>query len=337
MTRALPFIAHGFAHGLAHTSTLSAKRTSRGWADICLRELLDRTSEQLGALDLSCLNGVFDELDRVRLNVGPTEWARLIADVIAPHPIRAQLHEEPFMRRAFEKPRGYAGDAMMMDLAYRDRPYCVTLTRLGAALHAWADGRPALLSVRERRTILAREIDAVAARCAGARVLSIACGHVREAQLSQAVQGRAISEFIALDQDGESLDVVEREQGELNVRVKRASVRRFVLSGDDLGDFDLVYSAGLYDYLDEKDAMAVTGAMFRSLRPGGRMLVANFTPDLRDIGCLEAIMDWHLTYRDEAALTTLAAGIPSERIAALSTTRDRFGNVVYMTIDRTRQ
>ena len=95
-----------------------------------------------------------------------------------------------------------------------------------------------------------------------------------------------------------------------------------------------MYSAGLYDYLNEEVAKAVTEAMFRSLRPGGRMLVANFAPDLRDIGLLEAIMDWRLIYRDEEALTKLASGIPSECIAALSTMRDRFGNVVYMTIDR---
>ena len=66
------------------------------------------------------------------------------------------------------------------------------------------------------------------------------------------------------------------------------------------------------------------------------MVVANFAPDLRDIGLLEAIMDWRLIYRDEDALTKLAAGIPSELIAALSTTRDRLGNVVYLTIDRAR-
>lgn len=318
----------------AHASTPSAPEVSRGSADLRLRKLLDRASKQLRALDLSSLNAFVDALDRVRRDAEPAEWTRLIADVIAPHPILAQLHEEPFTRRAFEKPRGYAGDAVLLDLAYRHRPYAVTLTRLGAALHAWIDRRPAAVSVLERRTILAGEIDAVAARREAARVLSIACGHLREAQLSDAVQGRAISEFVALDQDAESLAVVEREQREFNVHAHRASVRRFVRSGAELGDFDFVYSAGLYDYLNETDAMAVTEAMFRSLRPGGRMLVANFAPDLRDIGLLEAIMDWRLIYRGEAALLALAEEIPSEEVATQSTTRDRLGNVVYMTIDR---
>jgi len=314
--------------------TQSAEAARHGSPDLYLRKLLDRASKQLRAVDLSSMDAFIDALDELRRDVGQPEWTRLIAEVVAPHPIVSQMHEEPLMRRAFEKPRGYAGDAVMLDLAYRHRPYSVTLTRLGAALHVWTDHRPAARSLVERRTILAAEIDAVAARRHAPRVLSIACGHLREAQLSDAVQSRAISELVALDQDAESLAVVDREQGELNVRVERASVRRFVKSGTELGEFDLVYTAGLFDYLNEQDAMGVTEAMFRALRPGGRLLVANFAPELRDIGLFEAIMDWRLIYRDDAAVLRLADGIPCEEIEARSITRDTLGNVVYMTVDR---
>ena len=100
----------------AHESTTSIERVSRGSVDLYLRKLLDRMSRQLRALDLSSLNAGDDALDQLRRDVGPTEWTRLIADVIVPHPVVEQLREEPFTRRAFEKPRGYAGDAVMLDL-----------------------------------------------------------------------------------------------------------------------------------------------------------------------------------------------------------------------------
>jgi SAM-dependent methyltransferase len=326
MTLAMPVIAH--------RSTRSTRTSSHVRTESCLRAVLDRTSRQLGSADVSSMDDFVDELNRVRLSVAPTEWARLVTDVLAVHPILEQLHEEPFTRRAFEKPRGYAGDAVMMDMVYRDRPYEGALTTLGAALYAWIDCRPAAVSVRERRARLAAEIDAIAERYAAPRVLSIACGHVREAQVSRAMRRGAISELVALDQDGESLSVVEREQSELNVRVQRASVRRFVRTGSELGQFELVYSAGLYDYLNDADAKAVTEAMFRSVRPGGRLLIANLTPDLPDIGLLEAFMDWRLIYRDDEALARLADGIPAWEVAARSITRDRLGNVAYLTIDR---
>jgi len=327
MTVALPV--------LARELTPSVTECRRSRTDLYVKTLLDRTSRSLHSGDLSTIDAFADALDQVRLDAGAAEWSRLISDLIAPHPIATQLRAEPFTRRAFEKPRGYAGDAVMMDMVYRDRPYDVTLTRLGAALHAWVDRRPAAASVLERRKILATEIDAAAGRREAPRILSIACGHLREAQESVAVHARAISELVALDQDAESLAIVDREQGAFNVRVHRASVRRFVRRGQELGEFDFVYSAGLYDYLDEASAKSVTEAMFRSLRPGGRMLIGNFAPELRDIGFMEAVMDWRLIYRDEAALLQVANGLPSDEVAACSTTRDRPGNVVYMTIDRT--
>jgi hypothetical protein len=75
--------------------------------------------------------------------------------------------------------------------------------------------------------------------------------------------------------------------------------------------------------------------LFRALRPGGTLLVANFAPDLRDIGYMEAIMNWHLVYRDEAVLERTARKIPRDEIAAQRCFRDPPGNVVYFELRRT--
>ena len=42
------------------------------------------------------------------------EFARLCLE----HPLRQLLHEDPFTYRAFAKPRGYAGDAPLLDFIY---------------------------------------------------------------------------------------------------------------------------------------------------------------------------------------------------------------------------
>jgi SAM-dependent methyltransferase len=299
-----------------------------------LLRLLDQTSAELARVDLRGMNDFVIELDQIRRRSSRVEWEQMIRGVIAPHPILGQLHQEPFARRAFEKPRGYPGDAPLLDLIYRERPYSVELTRLGAALHAWADGQAGCRSVQERPRILAQAIDDTADRREGARILSLACGHLREAQLSNAVRQGAVAELIALDQDAESLAVVEREQRDFNVVVKRASVRRFVTAGSALGEFDLVYSAGLFDYLNETDAAMVTKAMFRSLRSGGRLLIANFAPELCEIAYMEAFLDWRLIYRDEAAMASLCSDLPAESVASRSMVRDSGGNVVYMTVEK---
>ena len=55
-------------------------------------------------------------------------------------------------------------------------------------------------------------------------------------------------------------------------------------------DPDLIYAAGLYDYLGDAIAIQLTSRLLQMLAPGGggRLLIANFNPDLRDIGYLEA-------------------------------------------------
>lgn len=82
---------------------------------------------------------------------------------------------------------------------------------------------------------------------------------------------------------------------------------------DTLGNLDLVYSAGLYDYLSEWVASALTRALFQRLRKGGRLLLGNLveTPDTTWI--MDYVCDWSLIYRDEAGLLRLADGLDRQK------------------------
>ena len=295
--------------------------------------LIDECYTSLASGDLSPLDDFVVHLESIRRELSVEEWSAYIADVIAPHPLRTLLHEEPFTRRAYEKPRGYAGDAPMLDLVYSDnRP--AELSELGKKLYEWALPKPGAESVRARREILAGIIDRVAAERPSARILSVACGHLREAQRSTAVREREVGEIVALDQDRESLSLVAREQSHHRVTPVHANIRRLLAGGTAYGTFDLAYAAGLYDYLDESVAQALTLSMFRALRPGGLLVVANFAPDLPVIGYMEAVMDWILRYRVEPEVERFAARVPREEIAELRTFRDEPGNVVYLSVRR---
>src|SRR5262249_1235250 len=152
---------------------------------------------------------------------------------------------------AFMKPRGYPGDAELLDLIYGDTPFTGEMTRLGALIHGVAPSQQSCRSVRERREILAKLIDRTAAEHRLPRILSLACGHLREAQRSDAVKNGAVGEIVAVDQDALSLSVARESNGAVITPVK-ASIRRFLVDATIYGDFDLIYSAGLYDYLDDE-------------------------------------------------------------------------------------
>jgi SAM-dependent methyltransferase len=286
----------------------------------------------LDSLDVAGMEVLMPCLNLVRLGQSAADWQNTIARIIAPHRVRAMLHEEPLTRHAFEKPRGYPGDAGLLDLIYRDAPFTGPMTPLGALIHDFAPSQHACRSVWERRQILANLIDRVAANRTMPRILSLACGHLREAQRSEAVRTNAIGEIVAVDQDALSLEVVARESNGAPITPVKASIRRFLVDPTIYGDFDLIYSAGLYDYLDDETAKRLTTSMFAALRPGGTLLVANFAPELLDIGYMEAVMDWRLIYRDEHGVAAFCDDLPGDEIRERNLHRDSGGNVVYLTI-----
>jgi extracellular factor (EF) 3-hydroxypalmitic acid methyl ester biosynthesis protein len=167
------------------------------------------------------------------------------------------------------------------------------------------------LSVVHRKALLRAYIDDAIARKPDARILSVASGHCRELEGSLVESSMFKGEFIALDQDPQSCDEVRWRQHALRansrVRVVESSVRA-LLGGrhTDLGPFDLVYSAGLYDYLELVVAQKLTARLGALCSPQGRLLIANFVPDGYSRAYMELFMDWHLIVRDDAAMLDLA-------------------------------
>ena len=82
------------------------------------------------------------------------------------------------------------------------------------------------------------------------------------------------------------------------------------------GNFDLIYAAGLYDYLSDKVAARLTEKLFSLLSPKGVLMVANVLPDICDAGFMEAFMDWFLIYRDYDALQAIPARLDHEQLTS---------------------
>lgn len=97
--------------------------------------------------------------------------------------------------------------------------------------------------------------------------------------------------------------------------------------------FDLIYSAGLYDYLNADLGARLTQRMFEMLRPGGRLLIANFS-HVSDQGYMEAFMDWHLIYRDTPEMLALTAGIDEGFARSPRVYPDETGAVLYLELER---
>ena len=280
---------------------------------------------------------LFEELHKMRRDLPAAVW-QAVVPLAQEHPVARFVHQDPFTRRSFDKPRGYSGDAGLLDFIYRHESAAEELaqaTDLGKALYAYTSDAPAATAVRERRDLLARYIDDIAAsRQQDIEILTIAAGHLREAELSSAMAECRIKRWVALDQDPMSIGAITRDKAGTCIDAMHGSVKGLLSDAYALGRFDFVYAAGLYDYLPFDVAVKLTKKCLQALKPKGVYLFANFHNDIPDDGYMETFMNWSLILRSEAEVQAIVdASIDRNRFDARVECGEN-GNIVYAVIAR---
>jgi hypothetical protein len=71
------------------------------------------------------------------------------------------------------------------------------------------------------------------------------------------------------------------------------------------GSYDLIYSAGLFDYLKDRTARAAGARLVAALAPGGTAVIGNFGTANPSRAMLELILDWPLHHRSASDLRRL--------------------------------
>ena len=219
------------------------------------------------------------------------------------HPLHAVLLEDPYVGRAATKPRGYAGDAELIDFAYDQLPPA-GISQRARDLFAYSTGFQASEGVRQRRNYAEHMLGE--AWASGKKICALACGHLRE---SDPLIGKDLTNVTAVDQDPLSLAKVRETHG-VRINLAEANVMHYLRStAKSQQRFDLIYTLGLTDYFDAR-AMSLFHKLTRAcLAPGGKIVVANFLHGHFAVGWMDAVMDWRLIYRSEAEMEAHATEI----------------------------
>jgi SAM-dependent methyltransferase len=308
-------------------------------AAVAGRNILDEAYE-----DIDGPRGVEAGMERLVLGLKslrqvatPRAWETFCRTECIAHPVRYLVHQDPLTERAFFKPRGYPGDAVVLDLFYGAEgvePYVDDATPLGREIYNYTSGAPAARALRRRKEILATMIDRVSDSTDDAHILTLGCGHLREAEMSSALKQRKVNRFLAVDRDRDSLKVVRERFGPLGVETVESTVNELIDDADQIGNFDFVYAAGPYDHLNRWTATRLTEALFRATRSGGLLLVTNFVHGIRDAGYMEAFMDWRLNFRNAHDMFALTSSLPEEQIADRRTFSEESGGIVFLAVRR---
>jgi SAM-dependent methyltransferase len=301
--------------------------------------LLDEVSDAFASgLFAAGMARLVSGLHEMKKRLPPNEWAQF-TKVWGHHPVVRIAHQDPFTSWCYRKPRGYPGDARLLDFIYRSE--CVrndleATTDCGRAIYRYTVEAPGPVAVRERRDILTKLVDRVAEeRASPIDVLAIAAGHLRESQASRAARQSQIERWVALDQDEDTVASVRAMATAPCIQPMLGSVRGLLGRRYNLGKFDLIYAAGLYDYLTSKVAKRLTEIAFSMLKPGGVLLYANVAQDIPDDGYMETFMDWHLLYRGMSDMEDIAAELPSSNVADRQFFHGCNRNLIYAVITKT--
>ena len=246
------------------------------------------------------------------------------------------------VRRSYEKPLGYPGDFQIMNMIYDwqrvgDRLFDKLMHRLGLE-----PGESIVTRMVMMRQAIAKTVSQNAGRMT--RVASIGSGPAREVvDFLQLRELPGSVQFTLVDQDHGALShayertysEVMRLRGQASVACLHASFSQLLKAGDLFGALppqDLIYTAGLVDYLAPRRAKALAASLYDRLAPGGALIIGNLakTPE-SCLWPLEFICDWSLVYRDERDMRALAADLPG---ASVEVVHDWTGRVCVLTVRR---
>ncbi|WP_263705934.1 class I SAM-dependent methyltransferase [Shouchella tritolerans] len=282
---------------------------------------------------------LYHGLGNIRKHASKEEWKHFITQY-RQHEISRFFLQEPFSRRSFEKPRGYAGDPVMIDFIYDydtaiSPPYEDRQTDISRLLN-YEINRICCYpfnAVRERKRIFSKKIDQTTERVANPSILSIASGHLREVQESAAFKNKGIGKFVAIDQDKEALSVAGEIIKDFGETIP-ASVVDIIMNEVSLPKFDFIYSVGVFDYLPDGVAKKLTNELVHLLNPGGRLLIANWLPNIPPIGYMEAVLDWWITYRNKEQMQELVEDISKENIKNVEIFTEKYEIIIFIEIEK---
>jgi extracellular factor (EF) 3-hydroxypalmitic acid methyl ester biosynthesis protein len=282
---------------------------------------LERIAGQFDAGDSSyqLMSDLF-EAANAAIGPGGDHLVSELRELATEHRVARYVYQCPFTTHSRDKPRGYAGDAHLIDYIYGHRDAMgqpEQASTVGQRIMAHNLESPAAAAVRARRTIIGMKIEEAVERMRGPRILSVACGNSRELELLRPEVLESIGEFVGFDQDARSLATTESHgHGGKPIRVTQGTIVDLMRTAEPSG-FDLVYAAGLFDYLSDRLCRRLTKSLVARLNSGGRLLLANFLPGIRDAGYMETFMHWTLIYRDRAQIMDFVADVVGEDIARL--------------------
>ena len=294
--------------GLGPPTATRRKPLERELVEEVHGQVAERLRELMGAFEAEYLR-----LDRERIPVHRNFSQREL------HPLTMV---SPWAHRCFSKPHGYAGDFEMLNMTLRD-PY-EGPNSYAALLNASILTTAPPIAYGNRIAMLVEHIRSEAQRVRRVhnrplKALTIGCGPVNEVQRFMREDPLASGcDFHLMDFNQPTIDFarerVEAVSRERGTRIRATYLNKSIheLLQEARGrresfntTYDLIYCAGLFDYLSDRVCGSLIELFYKHVDPGGLVIVTNVENSRPIVASLELLMEWYLIYRTEQDMLRL--------------------------------
>jgi SAM-dependent methyltransferase len=210
------------------------------------------------------------------------------------------------------KPFGYAGDFLIIDKIYQEQ---VTEDDRFAKWDIFWNNHSAAKAVRNRKDYFIRTmINCISAK-GPLRLLNVASGPARDlAELYQIINPTQMS-TVCVEADKTAINYAKNlnEQHAKQIQFIHQNIFRYNAEEK----FDIVWSAGLFDYFDDVVFTKLLRKFLSWTKPGGEVIIGNFSVQNPSRNYMELVGDWFLQHRSADKLKALAkaAGAAENRIS----------------------
>jgi len=210
------------------------------------------------------------------------------------------------------KPYGYAGDFMIIDKIYRKEVSSIPRFKIW---DEYFHEQAAPIAVRNRKDYFISQLKRVTSKTP-ISLLNVASGPCRDLlELYTVISNHDAVSTTCVEMDPNAVEYAESVLGKFKNNVEFVNKNIFKYSPTET--YDVIWSAGLFDYFDDR-AFRLLLKKFKSwVKPNGEIIIGNFNQDHNPSRAyMEIFGEWSLIHRTERQLIQLAldAGYNQEQI-----------------------
>lgn len=281
------------------------------------------------------------------------------------------LQEAPYLWQTITKPNGYAGDFMTMEIIYENAFKGSSI--FGKVYNKVTTSCNSCEGVRHRRTFLKKFIlETLNGSC-----LAVAAGSGREIadaysegfngvvtaidtdidalryfkdknKILSKVEYRVVNVFELLKNNFKTLTpkqfYLQKANPKKDIKGYMKYLMPFLYNIGTLKNkkFDLIYSAGLFDYIktfpdnNNKGTIGLSKVLFNLLNPGGKLIIGIMSTNMPigELFYMEVLCDWKIIFRSRDQLLEFAGAIKKEEIENIEIQDGYEGIQAYLIIQK---